>query len=100
MAIETLQAQDGGVVLIQDGKVVESLPLKVGGLMSTASGEEVTKQLQNVNKAAHDILGISTDVNPIMTLSFMSLSVIPTLKITDLGLVHVNEGVFTSVSVE
>lgn len=100
IAIETLQAQDGGVVLIHDGKVIESMPLKVAGLMSTASGREVTEQLQKVNKAAYDVLGISTEVNPIMTLSFMSLSVIPTLKITDLGLVHVNEGVFTSVSVE
>lgn len=100
IAIETLQAQDGGVVLVRDGHIIESLPLEVGGLMSTASGEEVTKQLQNVNRAAYEVLGVSSEVNPIMTLSFMSLSVIPTLKITDLGLVHVNEGVFTSVSVE
>lgn len=100
MAIETLQAQDGGVVLVHNGKVIESMPLEVAGLMSTASGVEVTEQLHKVNEAAYHVLGISEEVNPIMTLSFMSLSVIPTLKITDLGLVHVNEGVFTSVSVE
>src|SRR5699024_7209722 len=84
MAIETLQAQDGGVVLVHDEKVVASMPLPIAGLMSTASGEEVTAQLQNINEVAHDVLGISEEVDPVMTLSFMPLSVIPTLKITDL----------------
>lgn len=100
LAIHTLQAQDGGIVLVHKGEIIESMPLEVAGLMSRASGEEVTAQLQRVNEAAYHRLGISEEVNPIMTLSFMSLSVIPSLKITDLGLVHVNEGVFTSVSVE
>src|SRR5699024_9838462 len=100
MAIETLQAQDGGVVLVHDEKVVASMPLPIAGLMSTASGEEVTAQLQNINEVAHDVLGISEEVDPVMTLSFMPLSVIPTLKITDLGLVNVNEGTFVDVSVE
>lgn len=99
-AIEALQSQDGGVVLINDGQVVASMPLPIAGLMSTASGEEVTAQLQNINEVAHDVLGISTEVDPVMTLSFMSLSVIPTLKITDLGLVNVNEGAFVDVSVK
>lgn len=99
-AIEALQAQDGGVVLIHDGKVLASMPLPIAGLMSTASGEEVTAQLQNINDVAHDVLSISKEVDPVMTLSFMSLSVIPTLKITDLGLVNVNEGSFVEVSVK
>lgn len=100
IAIEALQDQDGGVVLVHDGEIVASMPLQVAGLMSTASGEEVTAQLENINKVAHDVLGISADVDPVMTLSFMPLSVIPSLKITDLGLVNVNEGAFVDVSVQ
>lgn len=100
LAIKTLQAQDGGVVLVNQGEVIATMPLKIGGLMSDLKGEEVSKQQAEINRVSHEVLGISKDVDPIMTLSFMPLSVIPTLKITDLGLVNVAKAEFVDVSVE
>lgn len=98
-AIEALQKQDGGVVLVNNEEVIAAMPLPIAGLMSNSTGEEVTEQMRLVNEAAYKVLGISEEVDPIMTLSFMSLSVIPTLKITDLGLVNVSEAKFVSVSI-
>lgn len=98
--VRELQEQDGGVVVVNKGKVIARMALPVGGIMSNLSGEEVTEQQNKVTKAAHDILGVAEDVNPIMSLSFMSLAVIPKLKITDLGLVDVETFEFVPISVE
>lgn len=100
IVIEKLKQQDGGVVLVNNGEVISRMALPVGGLMSNLSGEEVAAEQTKVNKAAREVLGISDDVDPIMTLGFMSLAVIPTLKITDMGLVDVTKFEFVSVSVE
>ncbi|WP_042147172.1 adenine deaminase [Paucisalibacillus sp. EB02] len=100
VAIETLKKQDGGVVLVEGGKVIGSMALPVAGLMSNLSGEEVVVEQSKVNKVAREVLGVAEDVDPIMTLGFMSLAVIPTLKITDLGLVDVTNFEFVPVSVE
>src|SRR5699024_2963968 len=83
LVVKELQNQDGGVVVVNKGEVIARMELPVGGIMSNLSGEEVTEQQNKVTKAAHDLLGIAEDVNPIMSLSFMSLAVIPKLKITD-----------------
>lgn len=99
VAVESLKKQDGGVVLVNNGEVICSMALPVGGLMSNLSGEEVVKQQSNVNKVAREVLGIAENVDPIMTLGFMSLAVIPKLKITDLGLVDVTKFEFVPVSV-
>lgn len=99
VAVENLKKQDGGVVLVNHGEVICSMALPVGGLMSNLSGEEVVKQQDNVNKVAREVLGVAENVDPIMTLGFMSLAVIPKLKITDLGLVDVTKFEFVSVSV-
>ncbi len=99
VAIESLKKQDGGVVLVDDGEVICTMALPVAGLMSNLSGEEVVSEQSKVNKVAHEVLGIAEDVDPIMTLGFMSLAVIPTLKITDLGLVDVTKFEFVPVSV-
>lgn len=99
IAVEELKKQDGGVVLVKDGKVLCRMALPVAGLMSDLSGEEISKQQSTVNKMAHKDLGIADDVDPIMTLSFMPLAVIPTLKITDEGLVDVTKFEFVPVSV-
>ena len=88
-AIEALIDQEGGFVLVLDGKVIASLPLPVAGLMSDLSGEEVADRLDLLHSAAHDILGVSKDIEPIMTLTFMSLIVIPEIKVTDRGLFDV-----------
>ncbi|MGM0216299.1 adenine deaminase [Enterococcus sp. AZ109] len=99
-AVEALKELGGGVVLVADGKVIGQLALPVAGLMSELTGEEVAQQEAVINQIAHEELGISKAVDPIMTLGFMSLAVIPSLKITDVGLVDVTKFVIVPVSVE
>ena len=77
------------LVVVGDGKVVASLALPVAGLLSDESLEKVVAGLDNVDKAAAE-LG-SDLVSPFATLSFVALPVIPELRLTDLGLVDVNE---------
>lgn len=100
LAVQRLKEQDGGVALVDNGEVIGSMVLPVGGLMSDRSGEEVVREQINVNGMAHEKLGVTKEVDPIMTLGFMSLSVIPALRITDLGYVDVTTFEFVPVSVE
>lgn len=93
-AVNTLSDNEGGIVMVRDEKVVESMPLPVAGLMSDQSGEWVAEKLQGIHRAAIEDLGVSTDVDPIMTLCFMALPVIPEIKITNRGLFDVNEWKF------
>lgn len=85
-AVERLIALGGGAVLIKDGAVLEEMPLPIGGIMSDQSGEWVDQKLESLQHKAVEELGVNKDVEPLMTLCFMSLPVIPELKITDMGL--------------
>ena len=96
-AVESLIKQNGGVVLVKEGKVVSSMPFPLGGLMSDQSGEWVEEKLQEIHDAAFKELGISGSVEPVMTLCFMSLPVIPELKLTDMGLFDVTKFDFISI---
>ena len=96
-AVESLIKQNGGVVLVRDGKVVSSMPLPLGGLMSDQSGEWVEESLNKIHEDAFTELGISGSVEPVMTLCFMSLPVIPELKLTDMGLFDVTKFDFVSI---
>lgn len=99
-AVQALKEQEGGVVLIESGEVIGSMALPIAGLMSDLTGEEVAEQEAEINRLAHEVLGISDKVDPIMTLGFMSLAVIPNLKITDIGLVDVTKFEVVPISVE
>lgn len=99
-AVEQLIAQNGGIVLVKDGEVIESMPMPLGGLMSDQSGEWVDQKLTMIHDAAYEKLGISGDVEPVMTLCFMSLAVIPELKLTDMGLFDVTKFEFVSIEAE
>jgi adenine deaminase len=88
-AAEVIQAMSGGLVAVLDGRVLASLPLPIAGLMSEASVAQVNLQLEALHHAAKN-LGCKIP-DPFMTLSFLSLPVIPELKITDKGLVDVNQ---------
>ena len=81
-------AEIGGGIVIADGRVVEELPLPVAGLMSDRPLAEVDERLRSMERRLND-MGV-TMAAPFMTLSFLALSVIPELKITDRGLVDVN----------
>ena len=88
-AVNSLIAQEGGIVLVKEGKVIESMPMPIAGLMSDQSGEWVDQKLTEIHEKAYSELGISGDVEPVMTLCFMSLAVIPEVKLTDMGLFDV-----------
>jgi adenine deaminase len=90
-AVEQLIAQDGGIVLVKDGQVLGHMPMPIGGLMSDRSGEWVREKLTELYEIAHEELGVSRDVEPVMTLCFMALPVIPALKLTDMGLFDVTQ---------
>lgn len=96
-AVEELINQGGGFVLVKDKKVLESMAMPIGGLMSDKSGEWVDEKLTRIHQIAHEILNVSGDVEPIMTLCFMSLAVIPELKLTDMGLFDVTQFKFISI---
>ena len=99
-AVNALVMQEGGIVLVKDGKVIESMPMPIAGLMSNESGEWVDQKLTAIHEIAAKELGISGEVEPIMTLCFMSLIVIPAVKLTDSGLFDVTEFSFIPVCVE
>jgi len=88
-AVEVIQTMKGGLAAVSNGKVLASLPLPIAGLMSEASVAEVNLQLEALHRAAKT-LGCKIP-DPFMILSFLSLPVIPELKITDKGLVDVNQ---------
>jgi adenine deaminase len=87
-AIERLAELGGGIVAVEDGRVLAECPLPVAGLLSDAPLADVIAQSRACNDAAH-VLGWS-GATPFLTLSFLALSVIPHLKITDRGLVDVD----------
>jgi adenine deaminase len=78
----------GGLVAAADGKVISKLPLPVAGLISDEPLETVRAKMDGLQAAARDLGSLLHD--PFMTLSFLALPVIPTLRLTDKGLVDVN----------
>jgi adenine deaminase len=84
-AIERLKRLQGGQVAVRDGKVVAELPLPIAGLVSDRPLDEVIQRLDKLNAAAN-AMGCKLEA-PFMTLSFLSLSPIPELKLTDQGLI-------------
>ncbi len=88
----------GGIVVAEGGKVVEELPLPVAGLMSDRPVAEVHERLRSMERRLKD-MGV-TMTAPFMTLSFLALSVIPELKITDRGLVDVTRFELVPLGVE
>lgn len=97
LAVKTLIKLGGGMVVVKDGKVLSSLQLEIAGLMTDLDGKIVAKNLSDIEKAARKSLHINQDVDPFMTLCFMSLIVIPEVKITDTGLFDVNKFKFIPV---
>ncbi|MEJ2069963.1 MAG: adenine deaminase C-terminal domain-containing protein [Syntrophobacterales bacterium] len=77
----------GGLAVVAEGRVLADLPLPVAGLLSPAPLEEVAQAHGRLREAYRSLGGTLDD--PFMTLSFLSLEVIPALKLTDLGLIDV-----------
>ncbi|HIT68629.1 MAG TPA: adenine deaminase [Candidatus Aphodomonas merdavium] len=88
-AVLRLQETGGGMVLADHGEIVCELPLPLAGLMCDLDAETAQQRLTDLKQAAY-ALGVSDGVDPFMTLSFMSLPVIPHIKLTTLGAVDVD----------
>lgn len=86
-AARVLEEMGGGFACVEDGVVRARVPLPLGGLVSLEPAPILLRQLQALDAAATE-LGCTLE-HPCMTLSFLSLSVIPALKLTDQGLVDV-----------
>jgi adenine deaminase len=96
MAARELADMGGGFVCMVDGEVQARVPLPLGGLVSTLPAAELVQQLHKLDAAAA-ALGCTLE-HPCMTLSFLSLSVIPSLKLTDQGLIDIET--FTLLSLQ
>ena len=97
VALARLAELGGGQVAVLDGRVVAEVALPIAGLMSDQSATTVAAAMQALEDTAARVLGVSIGA-PFMHLSFLGLSVIPQLRITDLGLVDVDQFALTSVS--
>ena len=89
LAVNRLKETGGGLTVTCKGKVLSDLPLPVAGLMSMKTAGEVSAQMKRLHEAAAS-LGCRVE-SPFVALSFLSLPVIPKLKITDLGLIDVEK---------
>lgn len=94
-AVRALEEMRGGQLAVADGKIVAELPLPIAGLVSDQPLESVIEKMAALNAAAHS-LGCDLPA-PFMSLSFLSLSPIPALKLTDQGLVDAVEMKLTSL---
>ena len=88
-AVQTIEEIQGGYALVSQGKVLGTLPLTVAGLLSQKPAKDIQKGIDDLLQKAWQ-MGISKGIDPFITLSFMALPVIPSLRLTDLGLVDVD----------
>ena len=87
-AVNRVVELGGGIVVMDGGKVLGEVQLQIAGIMSEAPLIEVNEALENAKEQAF-ALGVSRGVDPFMTLSFMALTVIPTLRLTTRGVFDV-----------
>lgn len=97
VAIQELQDIQGGLVVVNEGRVLASLPLNVAGLMTQVPLDVAIQSLSELHEAMHCIHP-TLDFHLFLTLSFLSLPVIPSLKLTDTGLFDVTA--FQHISIE
>ena len=89
-AVDVLEECGGGYVVVSRGEVLAKLVLSVAGLMSDAPLENILKHQRELLAAAEH-LGIHTESDPFITLSFIALPVIPDVRLTDMGLFNVRK---------
>lgn len=96
IAIKELEASGGGITMVKNGKVLDTLSLPIGGIMSDKSAIYVNEKIEKMNEMAYAELSINRDIDPFMTLSFLTLPVIPELKLTPRGLFDVTKFEFVN----
>jgi adenine deaminase len=90
LAVKAIIELGGGIALVSEGKVLESLSLPIGGLITSENPYIVLEKIRNLNKLARNF-GVKDDFDPYLTLGFLALPVIPDIKITARGLFHFEE---------
>lgn len=98
LAANTVIRMGGGIALVQDGSVRARIELPVAGLMSEESAHVMAEKNTSMRNALVE-MGVSPNATPIMTLAFISLSVIPHLKMTTKGLVNADRFELTDLYV-
>ncbi len=98
-AAKHISSIGGGLAVVNNEQVTASLPLPIAGLMSDQSIKSVISNLTAVNEACRK-LGDNVIKDPFMLLSFLCLPVIPSLKLTDKGLVDVDKFQFTDLWID
>lgn len=93
LAIRELEKVQGGYTLVENGKIVDTLPLVIMGLISDRPHEEVNEKLKKMIKYSKK-MGINENIDPFINLSFMALPVIPELRVTARGIYDVVEDKF------
>lgn len=95
-AVNRLSAIGGGMIAVKEQEELACLPLAIGGLMATLGYQMTYDKLTDLTAAARK-MGASNTFDPFLTLSFLTLSVIPELKITDMGLFSFSEFALTTI---
>lgn len=88
-AANRLRQLGGGCIVVKCGEIISEMPLPLAGLMTELPAAEIAKQNEAVRKSVHT-LGAPEDIELFMTMAFVSLPVIPHLKITTRGLIDVD----------
>jgi adenine deaminase len=91
LAINHIRNINGGYAVVQNGQITGSLALTIAGLMSVEPHVVIERATKDILRQA-SMLNISTGIDPFISLSFLALPVIPTLRLTDKGLVDLFQG--------
>ncbi|KLO24252.1 adenine deaminase [Marinitoga sp. 1155] len=97
IAVKEIEKMNGGMVVVENEKILARLPLPIAGLMTDKNLEAVVEELEFLEEKMRELGGIDATF---MTLSFLQLAVIPTLKITNNGLVNVNKQEYVDLFVK
>lgn len=96
-AIEKLKEIGGGIIVVEDGKILSSINLEIGGLITNRSIDSIMNDLEELHNSIKKIAP-TINFNPFLTLSFLSLPVIPDIKITDKGIFDVKKFDFIDIA--
>lgn len=90
VAANRVRMMGGGSVVVKEGEILSEMPLPIGGVMGNVPAGVIAAQNERLRESVH-ALGVPQNVEPFMSMAFVSLPVIPHLKITTKGLVDVDK---------
>ena len=96
-ATEKLKEIGGGIIVVEDGKVLSSIKLEIGGLITDRPINSIMNDLEELHNSIKKVAP-TINFNPFLTLSFLSLPVIPDIKITDKGIFDVKKFDFIDIA--